>query len=367
MLGEKKAVGPYPAPGIEERHLLHTRTQAVYGDEEREGAAGKARWQYAAHLHPSLVHHRECQRVCLQPFGHLTGNRPSITPPADTQHRASVLGLRKRLADCMSVAGAEGHFLRHALAWRIEEGATATVDHSKRVGSKLQHTVHVLAVGKGGFEGYPALQTLHQRAAFREERERGSGSRRVHAIVTQVGTLAHVQFTVAGRLRLVIHRERATVELFIVAEKLIAHGPVEEPVSVSQRMGMRIFAPVELPAGIGPQFIESAVEGGVGRKPEETVALPAYHLQHLPLHQIAVVVEQFGIQNTAPVGGKPAPRLAQIGLEPDGVTQIIAGVVHVDVHLFLRIAMGKGLYSCEIWVYPIISLGATFLTEQQKK
>ena len=103
---------------------------------------------------------------------------------------------------------------------------------------------------------------------------------------------------------------------------------------------MLLFSPVELPSCVGPQFIETAIHRGVGG--EETAALPLLHLHQLAFLQIPLLVEQLYIERAAHFRWFPVVCLLCVCLEPDGVAQKIAAVVHVDVYLFLRYALAKG-------------------------
>ena len=100
--------------------------------------------------------------------------------------------------------------------------------------------------------------------------------------------------------------------------------------------------PVQLPAGIGPQFVESAVLNLVVQG-KEAVAPSFLHLNKLALHQIAVVVQQLHIQHTADVRWLAGSRFLQIGREPDGVALKIAGIVHVNIDLLLRNGLAKSV------------------------
>ena len=101
-------------------------------------------------------------------------------------------------------------------------------------------------------------------------------------------------------------------------------------------------APVQLPAGIGPQFVEPAVLNLMVQG-KEAVAPSFLHLYKFALHQIAVVVQQLHIQHTADVRRLAGSRFLQIGREPDGVALKIAGVVHVNINLLLRNGLAENV------------------------
>ena len=95
-----------------------------------------------------------------------------------------------------------------------------------------------------------------------------------------------------------------------------------------------ITAPIELPARIGSQFIIAGI-GRIG-KAERAVAHAVSQAQRLPFHQIAILVEEFGIKHTADVRGRHLAVSEHIRLVPDGVAQEVAVVVHVYRHYLLR-------------------------------
>ena len=95
-----------------------------------------------------------------------------------------------------------------------------------------------------------------------------------------------------------------------------------------------ILAPVELPARIGPQFVESAIERIV--ETEGTVALPLGETDEVALNKVAVLVPQLGIEQAAQVGGAPRVAASHVRLEVERVAGKVTGVVHVDEDLLLR-------------------------------
>lgn len=139
-----------------------------------------------------------------------------------------------------------------------------------------------------------------------------------------------------SRLRgeaLVIDGEHPAVELLVVAEVVLGHVLAQEPLVRMAAVGMGEGSPVELPAGIGPQFVEAGIER-VGQR-EGAVGLPGSQPQHLPLHQVAVLVEELHMEHFAQVGGEQTVGTQHIGFVIDGVPQVVTDVVHVDEHLLL--------------------------------
>lgn len=82
-------------------------------------------------------------------------------------------------------------------------------------------------------------------------------------------------------------------------------------------VGMGEGSPIELPARIGPQLVEAGIER-VGQR-EGAGGLPGSQPQHLPLHQVAVLVEELHVEHFAQVGGEQTVGMQHIGFVIDGV------------------------------------------------
>ena len=114
-------------------------------------------------------------------------------------------------------------------------------------------------------------------------------------------------------------------------------------------------APVELPARVGPQLVVAAIERVAEH--ERAMHLSALQLQLLPLHEVAVLVQQLGIEHAADAAGRPGVRAPHVSLVVDGVAQEVARVVHVHENLFL----GNGLAELPEAVGPAIERGRSLL------
>ncbi|MBQ7427614.1 MAG: hypothetical protein IJV20_10260 [Prevotella sp.] len=107
------------------------------------------------------------------------------------------------------------------------------------------------------------------------------------------------------------------------------------------------LSPVQLPAGICPQFVVTAIERVI--ELEESLSSPLLHLHNLPLHQVSVMVPQLGVEHAADLRGPVRVRLSRICREPDGVPQEIARVVHVHEHLLLRDPLAEEAEAVDQW------------------
>ena len=135
--------------------------------------------------------------------------------------------------------------------------------------------------------------------------------------------------------RCVINGEGAAVQFVIVAIESFFKLLVREPFSGYARMFVLEHAPVQLPSRIGTQFVETGIHA-IFVQGEESVSAAVLNFNLLALQHITVVVPQFGIQDTAYVRRLVCVGLARVGLEPNGVSQHIGRVVHVQIDLFLR-------------------------------
>ena len=108
----------------------------------------------------------------------------------------------------------------------------------------------------------------------------------------------HVTCVVPRRERPVVDRENAAVEFVVVSVIFLLQFLGEEPLAGRLAVFVLVYAPVELPAGVGPQLVEAAVLYWIVER-KEAVSTALLHLYHLAFHQIAVVVEQFGVENAA--------------------------------------------------------------------
>ena len=221
-----------------------------------------------------------------------------------------------------------------------EGDAAASAPFGLCLGHLLSGTVlyreracHMAAFLVVGLKGHPVCRSGHQMAALGIEGHRSLGALLLLLEHAAHGAQGHVGRVVARCQGFVVDGEHTAVQLVIVQIVLLAHLFAEEPPFGILRVGMFIGTPVELPAGIGPQFVESAVER-VGEA-ERAVPLSVLHLQQLSLHQIAVLIEQLRIQYAAYLAGCACVGAPEVGLVVDGIAQIVAGVVHVDEDLFL--------------------------------
>ena len=103
------------------------------------------------------------------------------------------------------------------------------------------------------------------------------------------------------------------------------------------------LSPVELPPRVGPQFEEPAVQRvGQGKEP---TALSVPHFYEFALHEVAVVVPQFGIQHAAHAAGGSRVGFSGVGSKPNGIAQKVTPIVHVQEHFLLGDSLAEALQS----------------------
>ena len=75
-----------------------------------------------------------------------------------------------------------------------------------------------------------------------------------------MGAQRHVVGVFTGNLRLIVNRKNTTVEFLIVTEEIVRHVSTQEP--LLGVFGVRMFeaSPVELPTGVGTEFVESCIK-----------------------------------------------------------------------------------------------------------
>ena len=137
-----------------------------------------------------------------------------------------------------------------------------------------------------------------------------------------------------GLFRAIIDRKDAAVQFIVVAIILLRHFFAVEPFLGVCCVRMFRLSPVQLPSGVGPQFIEARIERILQGK--RTPALAVCHLYQLPFNEIAVLIQQIGIEHSAYVAWYSEVCAPRVCLKPYCVAKEIAGVVRVDIHLFLR-------------------------------
>ena len=210
-------------------------------------------------------------------------------------------------------------------------------------------------------EGYAVGHAGHEVAAFGEELQLGLGRCLVNLRLSAQGAQGHLVDEVARLFRFVEDGEDAAVELLVVAVVFLGHALVVEPLLGIDAMGMLGDAPVELPARVGPQLVVAAIEG-VGQY-EGAMRLSALKLQLLALHEVAVLVQQLGIEDTADAARCACVCAAHVSLVVDGVAQKVAGVVRVNEDLFLR----NGLAELPEPVGPAFERGGSRLSKSTEK
>ena len=93
--------------------------------------------------------------------------------------------------------------------------------------------------------------------------------------------------------------KHTSVEFVVIAVEILCHVLAKKPFLCKDAVRMLRDTPVELPSGIGTQFIVTGISGI--RDTEGAMSLPILQAQHLPLHQITVLIEQFRIEHSADV------------------------------------------------------------------
>ena len=197
-----------------------------------------------------------------------------------------------------------------------------------------QTSVSVLAFLAHSLKGKPLLHPVHPVSALGIDSHLSTRLFLPQLVIAPQGAQGHHLTVVSSLLGLVIHGEHTAVELVIITIELPCHLLSQEPGIDSLLPWMLMLSPVELPARIGSQFIIAGI-GRIG-KAERAAAHAVSQAQRLPFHQVAILVEEFGIKHTTDVRGRHLAVSEHIRLVPDGVTQEVAVVVHVYRHYLLR-------------------------------
>ena len=254
-------------------------------------------------------------------------------------HRTAILVGAGELFLHRPLLAGKSHAVAPAALGREGEGAAASLlgvclGH---LGSSFGHrdfSFQMQALVACRLESHTIGNTGHQVAALREELQFGLRRSLIDLRLTAKRTKRHLVEKVARFLGFVKDRKDAAVKLLVVAIVFLRHTVVVEPLLRDFVVGMLRDAPVQLPSRIGPQLIVAAVKRVLQHK--GAVHLPVLQFQLLTLHEVTVLIQQLSIEDTAQATWRPCVAAAHIGLVVDGVAQEIAGVVHVDEHLFLR-------------------------------
>ena len=242
------------------------------------------------------------------------------------------------------VVGCEHSFVLLSFLGREDKGATASVlgdggGEDLLPMQQLKGALAHLAFAGGCFESHTAGDSRHEVSALGEEREAKLGGLRLILEITAKGTECHIAVVVAIDLGFVVNGEDTGVELLVVAEEILGHRLVVEPVFRTPNVVMLGLTPIELPAGVGAQLEVAGVKG-VGQG-EESVTTPILHLHKLTLDEVAVVVPELAVEHAADAAGAVFVGAAGVGGKPDGVAEEIGGVVHVDEDLLLRYRLSE--------------------------
>ena len=146
-------------------------------------------------------------------------------------------------------------------------------------------------------------------------------------------------------LRLVVHGKHAAVEFVIVAEEFLLLPFGVETLAKEPGVLVLVQPPVELPSCVCPQLIEACILYLVVQR-KEPLPLSLVHLYEFALYQITVLPVEFHVEHSTHIRCAGCIRASGVGREPDGVTQLVACVVHVYIHLFLRNGPSKGSLAC---------------------
>ena len=192
----------------------------------------------------------------------------------------------------------------------------------------------VFAIGLVGLESHPCpcAQDYHPTLGIEVHHRR----RFLHfgTEIAHVGPLCHIVAIDTRSDGFVVEGENAAVELLVVAVELLCHLLVEEPLLGRPSVRVLIFAPVQLPTGVGSQFIEAAVER-IGQD-EGTCSLTVLQLHQTTLQHVAFLVPEFGIEQLAQVRQLPGVAPAHVDLEVKRIAGKVAGIVQVQEDLLLR-------------------------------
>ena len=193
-------------------------------------------------------------------------------------------------------------------------------------------TLQVLTILVIDLESHTVGHALHQVAAFGIERDNGLGFLVRGTEHAAQGTRSHVLHVFSLLARMVIDGKDTRIEFVVVAIVFVHHLVAQEPTLGILRMVVLVKAPVELPPRVGAELIVASIERI--EQDNGTIALTLLHLHLLPLHKIAVLVEQLDIEQLTQRRRTPVAQ-AHVCLVIECVAQIIAGIVHVDEDFFL--------------------------------
>ena len=251
------------------------------------------------------------------------------------------LWLRKRLRDLFSVCSNEGHFRLRPSFRDDGEHTSTSIDGFHLLASYYQCPFYFFSVCHRSFKGYTILYARYQVPAFGEERELEFALVRIIFELAPHHTQGHIASVVTRCERFVVDGKHTAVEFIIIAEVFPFHLFVPKHKAKAAGMLMLMFSPIQLPSRIGSKFIKAAVLYLVVQS-EEATASSLFHLNQFALHQIAVIVQQFYIKYAANFRRLACICLLCICSKPDCVALKVAGVVHMDINLFLRDGLTKG-------------------------
>ena len=198
----------------------------------------------------------------------------------------------------------------------------------------------MLAILTIGLEGHPIGHTCHKVAPLGEEGDHGLW-RLVRALHESLqGAQGHALSVIACLLGLIVDGEDAAIEFLVVAIIVAGQFLVEEPILGILGVGMLVAAPVQLPPGVGSQFVVSAIEG-VGQD-KGPVALALLHFHLLSLYEVAVVVQQLDVEQAAQCRRTPVGQV-HVSLVIKRVAKVVTGIIEMNEHLFLRDFLTKEL------------------------
>ena len=123
-----------------------------------------------------------------------------------------------------------------------------------------ERSVQMLSLVRIGLEGDALFHACNPASSLGEKRNLSLRLFFLCSIVPAQGAQRHVMGVVPGFRRLLVDGKDAAIEFVVVPEILLLHLAVEEPVFCPIAMLMFIDSPVELPTGVSPEFVVSAVE-----------------------------------------------------------------------------------------------------------
>ena len=357
---EEEAVGIDMTYAVEDGHLIDASAPALLTVTGRQlnDLADTITLQRRKMLQTALVHHRESERRAPRLAGYGDVKIPLSRRAVEPRLQRHALGLdafdflayslrtlrapwllrrRKYCLVILTLLGREGERAAPAVLSRhglYDLAAVVRYRHALFPRPKRQRSLLHLTLARGGLESHAAGHAGHQIAAFGEEREAQLRCFRFTLEIAAQRAKGHISIEIAVGLRFVVNGEDARIELLVVAEEILGHGFVVEPVLGGPHVVVLGLAPIELPARVGAQLEIARVER-VGQS-EEAVATAVDHLHELTLDEVAVVVPQFAIEHSADAAWHILIGAPRVGREPYCVAQEIRGVVHVHVHLLLR-------------------------------